>query len=920
MALLVPLAAADRAPESRDAVPRVNLPVETYTLDNGLRVILSLDRSAPTVATNVWYHVGAAQETKGSYGFAHLFEHVMFTGSGHIPAGEMDRLVDAVGSYTNASTSFDYTNYFVPDLPPDRLDLALWFESDRMAYLLDTLDAGQLANQQAVVRNERRQTTEQTPYGLTDEEVYHQLFPVDHPYHGNVIGSHEDVQAANLDAVRAFFRTYYVPNNASLAVAGNFDPVRTKEMIEKYFGSIPRGPEPPAPTFAPVSPVQAEKSVRLTDAVPATRVTMAWLSPAIYAPGDAEADLSASLLATGENSVLYRRLVRELRLAQEVTAVQYSSRHPSVFVVSATAKPGVTVEQLRAGVDAELAKLRTEGPAPADLEAARNTRVTELVRGLEDLGTRAQTLNQYNDFLGNPDSLSSDLARYAAVSAESMQTFARDQLRPSGRVVIDTVPGKRMLPPDPKAPKAPPIVTPPSTTKEAWRATVPEPGPAVTVAQATIERFELANGMPVYLVPSRGLPLVTASVVSRYGSTADPADKPGTATFLAAMLRQGTADLTADQVAARAARFGGTLSSLAETNATSVTVHALAAHATEATDLVASLVRDPAFRAADRNRLAGDLTGAVRQLNADADETATIAGYAAAMGPGSPYGHVSEGTVAGLEKVTVEDLAAFHGRAFTPNQAALVLAGDLTEDRAREIAEAAFGTWSGSSEAPPAPPAPAAIAQRVVLVDSPEAGQTALRIVGPGLPATDPEFETFQVGNQILGGLFSSRLNQNLREQKGWSYGVYSQLARGRGVGPYVAGGSVDRAATAPAIAEILKEISRLRAEDVSAEEFERGRQSLVGATPTLFATTELAASTTRSMFVFDLPTDYYAKRAARLSGLTPAVVREVYARRVDPATMKIAAVGDAKTIRKPIEALKLGDIVDYGEDGLPRS
>jgi len=244
----------------------LSLPTETFALGNGLRVILAPDRNAATVTTKVTYRVGAANETAGSTGFAHLFEHMMFTGSGHIPLGKMDKLVDALGSYTNAGTTNDYTDYVVPDLPPNRLDLALWFESDRMGYLLDTLDAKNLATQQAVVRNELRQNTEQTPYGLTDTEIYHQLFAKSHPYYAAVIGSHRDVQAAKLAAVRTFFRTYYVPNNAILSIAGNLDPARAKASVTKYFGTIPRGAEPPRP--APAIPhVAAEKDVRLTDAV-----------------------------------------------------------------------------------------------------------------------------------------------------------------------------------------------------------------------------------------------------------------------------------------------------------------------------------------------------------------------------------------------------------------------------------------------------------------------------------------------------------------------------------------------------------------------------------------------------------------------------------------------------------------------------
>jgi zinc protease len=900
-----------------DPLRTLSLPVEQYDLANGLHVILNRVPDAATVSTNIAYHVGAANETAGSTGFAHLFEHMMFTGSGHIPAKKMDKLVDAVGSYTNAYTTFDYTHFYIPGLPPNRLALALWFESDRMGYLLDRLDAGQLATQQAVVRNERRENSEQAPYALTDGEVYHRLFPKTHPYYGNVIGSHADIQAATLARVQKFFRTYYVPNNASLVLSGNFDPGQARAQIEKYFGTIPRGADPPKPAIT-VPTLSAEKRVHLTDAVSAPRLTMAWLTPAYFAPGDAEADLTSKILAGGEQSLLYNALVRQRRIAQDVDASQASSRYPSVLELHVTARPGHTVAELRDAVDQTLTQLATNGPTQADLDAARNTFATELVRNIEDLSNRADLLNVYADEAGDANNLHADLARYLAITPQGIAGFVRDHLGRDHRVVIDTEPGKRMLPPDPPAPKAPPIGRPKATTAEAWRTAVPAAGPAVDVGSPAVQRTVLGNGMSVVLVRRSDLPLVTASVVSRYGSAADPRGRPGIATFTSTMLRQGTADLTADQVARRAAAFGGDLDSATDTETSSLTVHSLSTHAGEAVDLLSALVRNPAFREADRKRVAGDLKDAVTQLTTDSAQTARIAGNAAAYGPDSPYGHPAEGTEAGLGRITVADLRTFYQHAFSPAQTALVLAGDLTQAQATDLAQRAFGTWTGSSAAPPVAGLGKPRPERVVLIDSPGAGQTALRVTAPAVAADGPDAEALQVLNQVLGGLFSSRLNQNLRELHGYTYGVYSTVAPGRGPAPFAISTSVEATTTGASITQIFSELQRARKTDISAEELQRGRQSLIGGVAPLFATTDLCVQTAAGVFALGLPDDYYTTRTARLMALTPAGLREVFARHLDPARMKIVVVGDLASLSQQISALHLGTIAHYRTDGLP--
>jgi zinc protease len=332
----------DGVPESK-TVPTLDF--EKYTLPNGLDVILVEDHRLPLVAVNVWYHVGPANERAGLTGFAHLFEHMMFQGSGHVQANEHFKLLEASGaSDINGTTDFDRTNYF-ETLPSNRLELALWLESDRMGFLLDKLDSRNLENQRDVVRNERRQSVEDQPYGLVEEALFHQLFPKGHPYYASVIGSHADIEAARLNDVREFFKLFYAPNNASLAVVGDIDKTATRALITKYFGPIPAGQPVPAPGVT-TPPITSERRAVVTDQVELPRVYMAWITDPIYKPGDAECDLLARILGGGKSSRLYKKLVYEKQIAQDVTAQQYSLSLGSVFTIQATAKPGINPEDL----------------------------------------------------------------------------------------------------------------------------------------------------------------------------------------------------------------------------------------------------------------------------------------------------------------------------------------------------------------------------------------------------------------------------------------------------------------------------------------------------------------------------------------------------------------------------------------------
>jgi zinc protease len=441
-ALASPRALAQAPAEGRPSAV-LSVPFTQFTLPNGLHVILHQDKTVPMAAVNIWYHVGSGSEKPGRTGFAHLFEHVMFEGSEHVPEGNFDAWLEAAGGTNNGSTNEDRTNYII-DVPTNALEVALFLEADRMGFLLPTLTQGKLDGQRDVVKNEKRQRVDNAPYGQAFVELSALLYPAGHPYNWPVIGSMEDLSAASLADVIEFFKTYYIPNNASLVVAGDIEIEPTRKLVEKWFGGIPRGANPPKQAPAPAALSEVKRKT-ITDKVQLPRIYMAWHTPALYAPGDATMDVLASVLTGGKNSRLYRRLVYEMQVAQDVTAVQESQALGSAFLVIATARPGQSIEKIQAVIDEEIEQLKQAPPDAREMTRALNQFEASFYRRMERTGSfggKADQLNGYYVATGTPDYFEQDLARYRGVSPADVQSAA-NRFLPKDRRVELTVVGEK---------------------------------------------------------------------------------------------------------------------------------------------------------------------------------------------------------------------------------------------------------------------------------------------------------------------------------------------------------------------------------------------------------------------------------------------------------------------------------------------
>lgn len=886
-------------------IPKIDF--EKYTLPNGLEVILSEDHRVPLIGVDIWYHVGPAYEAPGRTGFAHLFEHMMFQGSKHVPGDSHFRLLEgAGGTGLNGTTSFDRTNYF-ETVPANQLELALWLESDRMGYLLDEVDQEKLSNQQDVVRNERRQSTENTPYGIVEEALYQALFPKGHPYHGVVIGSHADIQAAKLEDVRQFFRQYYAPNNASLAIAGDIDKAATKKLIEKYFGTIKRGPAIPKVNVQ-TAPITSEKRLVIQDNVQLPRVYMGWITPPFYKEGDAEADIAGSILGGGRSSRLYKKLVYEKQIAQNVQASQYSLMLGSVFSIEATARPGHTAEELEAAIDEELNILRTTPPSVADIDRARNVFETQTMKGLQlvgGFGGIADTLNQYNHYLGTPDYLTQDIMRHRNVTPPAVQKFAQQYLQKNNRVVVYGVPGKQDLGPEvpkPSAQGAPAVAEPP-TPDEPWRATQPKPAAMRPVRPPVPQSFTMANGLTVIVQPQTGSPVVSATLVVRTGSDANPPDKPGLANFTAALLDQGTATRSALQLADEAAQIGATLNAGSSIDASTVTTSSLARNFPAALNLLADVALHPSFPTAEVERIrAARLADLVQQRSSPPAIAANVMN-AALYGREHPYGYPAIGTADSIKKMTRDELLGFWKQNFVPGNAALVVAGSITLPEMRKLAESTFGAWPKGTATPPKVSAPVSSATRLIIVDRPGSPQTQVRVATIGIARSNPDYIPVRVMNTILGGLFSSRINLNLREKNGFTYGANSQFTYSRNPGPFAVASGIVTDKTAPAVHEVNSELQRMIETRVTPEELTLAKDAITQSLPGAFETSDRTVGNLATLYTYGLPLNYFSNLAEQISVVDAQAVQEVAKKYLVPGKFTVIAVGDRAKIGPALEA-----------------
>jgi len=873
---------------------------EKYKLDNGMTVILHEDHSLPVVAVNIWYRVGSKDEVARRSGFAHLFEHLMFMGTRRVPNGEFDTIMEAGGGSNNASTSEDRTNYFSSG-PASLLPTLLWLDADRLEELGRAMDQDKLNKQRDIVRNERRQSYENRPYGKSELAIQEMLYPVGHPYHIPTIGTHEDLEAATVTDVKDFFATYYVPNNATLVVAGDFDPARIKPLIASLFGTIPRGGEAPHRAAGPAK-LEGVKRATMLDKVQLPMVTMAWLSPAKFAPGDAELDLLADVLADGKSSRLYKRLVYDDKIAVDVSASQESLLLGSAFRISVVAAPGADLDRIEKTVDEEIARLIRDGLTAEELERYRSKIELAMLERLQRVEARADALNEYEFFFGEPNSFKRDLDRYRKATPADVQRWAAATLKPDARVII------RVLPEAPQ---------PEASAREKR----PSDLAAASFTPPAPESFTLSNGLKVMLWRKPELPLVAMKLIVHPGRWLQPNDEAGLAELMATMLGEGAGDRDALAFENAVQTLGATFGAAADHESIAVSMTTLKRNFDKAAALLGDAIVRPRFDAKEWERVK---RLHLEELKQQEDMPGIVAGRVAArtlFGDAHPYAWPVSGTPTTVETIGLDAVRQLWSKWVRPNFATLLIAGDVSADEAKSALEKALGAWKASSGEPAKDSELAPAARQglsLVIVDRPEAVQTVVYFIMPGPKATDPRRVDYRLLNTLLGGSFTSRLNQNLREQHGYTYGARSRFVMDPRTGYFVASSSIRADVTGAAIAEFLKEFKRLRDGDVSKEEAGKASETLRTDAVQAFEGMNGILGTASELVEAGLPFETLATDLKAMESANAADLNKLARPAIPLENGVLVLVGDKRQILEQIKSLDLPKPIELDAHGAP--
>jgi zinc protease len=915
-ALLLGLPAA--APAWAQAAPAAAAPAEVVvpplgfverTLPNGLKVYTARDTSTSNVTVHVWYKVGAKDDPEGRSGFAHMFEHLMFKATRNLPQETFDRLTEDVGGSNNASTGLDVTNYF-ETVPAAHLERMLFAEAERMGSLV--VDEASFESERDVVKEEFRLRVLATPYGRF-QRLHSQAFIFqDSPYRRPGIGSIADLDAATIDDVLRFHETFYRPDNAYLIVAGNFDQAQLDAWIDQYFGGI-ENPDRPLPVNnVPETYGTARDATFYGPNVPLPMVQIAWPTVPYNHPDRAALDVLDGILSTGESSRLYQALVYRQQIA--TTATSSNSQQQQVGILSATAIMSAdhTPEEGLAALRAEIARLRDEPVTAAELAESKTELTAQALRGLETIDGRAFSLGYALIMTGDPRTADTDVANIQAVTAADVQRVARQYLTDDRAISMRYLAETAENPATPvreefSAPvtlaSLAPAGEPVSLLPEAERTPLPQPGQPVDAATPQVVERRLSNGMRVLVAQKPGLPLVSARLSFDAGSADDPRDQAGVASFTAQLLTQGTDSRTAPEIATETERLGANIGAGAGVDFTNVYASSPSNVFPQTLALMADVVRNPVFAAEELERQKTQALNGLRVQLSQPGPVASLAAARAVFGD-APYGQPGSGSPTTIPTLTRSDLEAFHNARYTPASATLVFSGDITPDAALALAQEAFGDWTSpaGAVATVADPAGPAIAPRVIVIDQPGAGQAAVVAAMRGISRTDEDYFPLVVGNALMGGGFSARLNQEIRIKRGLSYGASSGLGVRQDEGILSASAQTRNDAVVEVAGLVLAEIARLSATEATEAELAPRKATLVGAFGRSLETVDGLGSLVANLALYDLPMSNLASYADDINGVTPAQIQAAAGEHLVASNASLVIVGDASQF---IEALR---------------
>ena len=909
---------------------------EKYTMENGLQVVLHVDRSDPIVAVSITYHVGSAREKPGKTGFAHLFEHLLFLDSENLGPGGIDVLTDKVGGSMNGSTSRDRTNYYQV-VPRDALEKILWAESDRMGYFINTVTEEVIEKEKRVVQNEKRESYDNRPGGQIYDIMNKNVYPPSHPYHWQIIGSLEDLESATLEDAREFYRTWYGPNNATLVVAGDFETSETRKWVEKYFGEIPRAPRTPETERRPVQLTETKRLFHEDKLAGVPTLTMTWPTVWKYHPDSYPLELLAAILAEGKGSPLYQTLVAEQGLAPSVDAFTEGSELAGKFNIWIESFADTDLNRVHEAIDAALDRFEREGFSESDLERVKAVRETDFYDGYNSISSllgKVLALAEYNIFAGDPGYISEDISRVLDVTADDVVRVYERYIRGKHFVATSNVPlgsspfaltgsiraevveepivrGRES---ELRTPAERDVVRTPSSFDRSVEPPFGTP-PALTVPN--VWTASLDSEVLVYGIEQIEVPVVRFTIRMKGGLLLDDPTKVGVANLLATTLTEGTAGRTPEELEEAIDALGSSINVSAGRESLRISASTLKRNYARTMELVEEMLLEPRWDIEAFSQAKQRTINRLRQQSTDPNAIAANTFNRLVYGPDNVLRENILGTTTSVESVTIEDLRNYYESYITPAVADVHVVGDIDRDGAVAAMTGISRRWQGPDVALARQETSTLTKPGIVFVDVPGATQSVIRIGAMGLAETDPDFFPATVMNLRLGGAFVSRLNQVLREEKGYTYGIASRFSGTDRPGPFTVGTSVRSNVTSESVG-LIRDILAGYAGSFTEADLEATKNYLVRSNARAFETLASKIGVLEKISALGLEFDYVVQREQVVRNMTLEDVRALARTYLNPERMVFLVVGDARTQLPGISALGLGTPVLIDQTAAP--
>jgi zinc protease len=905
---------------------KLSVPYETYKLDNGLTVILNEDKSDPIASLVILYHVGSAREVPGKTGFAHLFEHMMFQRSENVEEDQFFKYIEGAGGDLNGGTSFDQTIYFEV-VPKNALELAMWLESDRMGFLRNTVTPQSFALQQNVVQNEKRQGVDNRPYGHTDYVILKSLYPQGHPYSWDVIGEMADLANATVDDVKEFHKKFYIPNNATLVVSGDYELEEVKTLIEKYFGEIPAGEELADPEPMTVTLSETKKLYHEDGFARAPQYTMVYPVAQQFTKDSYSLDVLAQLLGVGKNSPLYKVLVKEKKLTSNVSAYNQSQELAGQMQISVTANPSTSLNDVEKAIFEAFERFETEKFTERDLERIKAGLERNYYLMMSSVMYKGFMLAMYNELAGSPDFMLEELEMMQKVSMDDVwdvynryikgQNYVATSFVPKGQpeLVAEGSVNAGIVEEDITKATQMEVVAGgeeviEKTPSSFDRSVAPVPGPDPSINIPEVWKSEASNGMKIYGIGQHELPLVVYSIVIEGGHMLDDPAKPGVARFTASMLNEGTKNRTPEQLEEEIQLLGAIINIGCSDERITVSVNTLARNFEKTLALVEEMLLEPRW---DEEQFSLNKTRTVNNLKRSLADPNYVAGAAfdkLVLGADNILSVDLSGTVESVEAITMDDLKAFYEKNLSPSVANFLVVGDIDQARVEKALAGLSEKWAAKEVVMPSltfPPMPEK--SGVYFVDVPDAKQSVINIGTLSVPRTHPDYYKAVVSNHLLGGGASAKLFMVLREEKGFTYGAYSNFMGQKHFGVFQAYASVRSDATLESV-QIFRDIMNEYRTGITQEMVDFTKGSLLKSNALRFETIDAKQGMLNTMTFYGLPFDYIKQEEDYLRGLTVEQVSETVQKYIDPMKMYYVVAGDAATQMKGLKAAGFGESV----------